>query len=326
VTRNASPVVGAQGSPYLEPDHWQVGISARYQHSFRHFTGGNETKSRDSQNSEVKNRVYTFTGNLMYGWDDQTTFDINVPYQIAERTQNNSATPGVRRTSHAYGFGDVTITGFRWFADVHENPDQNVGMGLGLKIPTGDPATQDSRIVNPQISGNRTYASTNDQSIQPGDGGWGFVLSLYAFKQIGLFTPYVYGSYLFNPEEKNGVVTGRGKVGEEIMSINDSYIARVGSMIAIPQVEGLAAGLGLRIEGVPVRDVIGKDAGFRRPGFAISVEPQLVYATGSDVWSLAVPWAWIRYRNRSVADQKSGGHGDAAFADYLILLGWTRRL
>jgi hypothetical protein len=318
-------VVGAQGTPYLAPDQWQVGVSGKYQYSFRHFVGGNENKDRDDQNSEVKNTLYLFSFDFSYGWTDQTSISISIPYQIAERSQNNSAQGNQRRVSHGYGIGDTTITAFHWLFDVHDNLDQNLGVGLGLKIPTGEPSQQDSRIVNPTVSGNRTYATTNDQSIQPGDGGWGFVLSLYGFKQIGLFTPYAYGSYLFNPQEDNGAATGRGKAGEEIMSIPDSYLARIGTMVAIPQVEGLSAGIGLRIEGVPVRDIIGDDGGFRRPGYAISVEPQLVYATGNDVFSLAVPWAWIRNRQRSVADQNAGGHGDAAFADYLILVGWQRR-
>lgn len=319
-------MVGAQGTPYLEPDHWQVGAGLKYQYSFRHFTGHNEDKSRQKDNTAVKNTLYLFNLDFTYGWSDDTYVQMTVPYQIADRSQSNGSTadPGDRRVSHATGLGDVTFSGFKWLMDVHENLDQNIGIGLGLKIPTGDPATQDSRQIDP-VSGNRTYATTNDQSIQPGDGGWGVVLSLYGFKQFGLFTPYAYGSYLFNPQEENGVATGRSKPGEEIMSIPDSYLARVGSMIAIPQVEGLAAGLGLRIEGVPVRDIIGGDDGFRRPGYAISVEPQLVYATGKDVFSLAVPIAWIRNRQRSVADQSAGGHGDAAFADYLILVGWTRR-
>lgn len=305
-----------------------AGVSMKYQYSFRHFTGGNEDKDRDLNNSEVKNTVYLFSFDATYGLDDQTMISFSLPYQIAERSQNNSSTAtntGDRRVSHANGIGDFTISAMRWLADTKENLDQNVGLGLGLKIPTGDPATQDSRRVEPTQNGNRTYASTNDQSIQPGDGGWGVVVSLYAFKQIDLFTPYFYGSYLINPQQENGVATGRGKVGEEYMSIPDSYLVRGGTMFALPWVEGLSGGIGLRWEGVPVRDVIGGSEGFRRPGYAISVEPQLVYATGKDTFSLAVPWAWIRYRNRSVADQYSGGHGDAAFADYLIILGWTRR-
>lgn len=315
-------MVGAQGTPYLEPDQWQFGLSAKYQYSHRHYVGTKESKNRSLQNTEVRNTLYLFYFDFSYGWTEQTTLQLTLPYQIAERSQNNAAQGGARRYSHANGIGDVSIQAIHWLFDTKENLDQNLAIGLGIKIPTGDPETESGRL---QTGTPSTIVSVNDQSIQPGDGGWGFLLSLYGFKQMGLFTPYIYGSYLFNPQEKNGVVTGRSKPGEEIMSIPDSYLARAGTMVAVPQVDGLSAGLGMRIEGVPVRDIIGGDEGFRRPGFAISVEPQLVYAIGKDIFSLAVPINWICNRQRSVADQRAGGHGDAAFADYLILVGWARR-
>jgi len=102
-------------------------------------------------------------------------------------------------------------------------------------------------------------------------------------------------------------------------------VFRTGVMYPVECVEGLSAGFGLRMEGIPVRDIIGDDGGFRRPGYAISWEPSFVYASGRDVFSLNIPIAWLRNRARSVADQYAGGHGDAAFADYLILFGWSRR-
>jgi hypothetical protein len=74
---------------------------------------------------------------------------------------------------------------------------------------------------------------------------------------------------------------------------------------------------------VPVRDLIGADDGFRRPGFAISVEPQIVFMHGADVFSMSVPIALYRNRQRSVPDQQNGTHGDAAFADWLLLLSWA---
>ena len=81
--------------------------------------------------------------------------------------------------------------------------------------------------------------------------------------------------------------------------------------------------VGGRIEGVPVRDVIGGSDGFRRPGYAISVEPGVAYWAGRHLISLAVPIALYRNRTQSVPDEERNGHGDAAFADWILLLGWT---
>jgi hypothetical protein len=332
-------VIGAQGSPYLEPDHWQFDFGYRYMLSQRHFTGTHEDHYREDNNTQVKNLVHLFNLGLTYGWNEQTTLSFNLPYFINERSTPNAVrnsngdvvqgTPFFRNTTAARGIGDITIVPRRWLLDVEKNTDQNIGLGLGVKIPTGDDNVQDSSLVNTAPAGQppvyTTQTRTVDQSIQPGDGGWGIVLDMTAFKSIGMFTPYAAGSYLINPQGTSGVRTYRPIPGEEVMSITDQYMARLGTMVVVPWIEGLSFGVGGRIEGIPVHDLIGSDRGFRRPGFAISVEPSLVYATGHDVFSLAVPWAVVRNRQRSVTDQENGTHGDAAFADFLILVTWSRR-
>lgn len=60
---------------------------------------------------------------------------------------------------------------------------------------------------------------------------------------------------------------------------------------------------------------------------AVSVEPGVNYVRGGgrDLWSPGVPTALERKRRRSVTDIQDGRHGDAAFADYLITLGYSRR-
>jgi hypothetical protein len=337
----SAPVVGAQGSPYLEPDHWQFDLGYRYQYSQRHFTGTHEDSYREDNNTQVTNLVHLFNFTLTYGITEQTSVAMNLPYSIAERSVPNVTRdangdivplqPFFRNTTSARGIGDATVVLRRWMFDVEKNTDQNLSLGAGLKIPTGQPNAQDTVLVNTAPAGQPAVYTTQtrpvDQSIQPGDGGWGVLVDLSAFKQIGLFTPYATGSYLINPQGTNGVRTGGTTTINEnhLMSVPDQYLARIGTMIAMPWVEGASFGIGGRIEGIPPHDLIGSDVGFRRPGFALSVEPSLVYATGKDVFSLAVPYAIVRNRQRSATDQAAGGHGDAAFADYLILLNWSRR-
>jgi hypothetical protein len=45
---------------------------------------------------------------------------------------------------------------------------------------------------------------------------------------------------------------------------------------------------------------------------------------GKDMWSLSVGYAVRRDRTRSVTDIISGGHGDAAFADSVYMMGYSR--
>jgi len=109
------------------------------------------------------------------------------------------------------------------------------------------------------------------------------------------------------------------------MSVSDQYLFRGGVARPIPKLRGLTATFGGRIEGVPVRDAFGKSNGFRRPGYAISVDPGLMYARGPHTYSFNFSWALERNRRKSVTDIVNGTHGDAAFADYVLSFGFSRR-
>src|SRR5262249_26542942 len=136
---------------------------------------------------------------------------------------------------------------------------------------------------------------------------------------------YFAGLYLFNPRDINGVATFRSARGEEYMSVSDQYLVRGGFGHALPKIRGLAASFGGRIESGSVRDLLGGSNGFRRPGYAISLDPGLMYVRRLYTFSLNAPWAVERNRRRSVPDIARGAHGDAAFADYTIVFGISRR-
>lgn len=78
------------------------------------------------------------------------------------------------------------------------------------------------------------------------------------------------------------------------------------------------------MEGIPSSDIIGGSAGYRRPGYAVSVEPGVSYVYNSYIFNLSVPIALYRNRIQSFSDKQrtreTGVYtiGDAAFADYLI--------
>jgi hypothetical protein len=226
--------------------------------------------------------------------------------------------------SHGIGVGDISVGGRIWLLNParEDRPRQNIAFGLSVKLPTGSEGVRDT--VD-SATGPRVVVV--DQSIQLGDGGWGLSLSTDMYKRLGKVTAYGSGIYLFNPRNTNGVQTGRGRASEAIMSVADQYLGRAGIIFGVPKVRGLTASVGGRIEGVPVRDAFGKSDGFRRPGYALSFEPGVNYIMhgGRDVWSLTVPIAVQRNRRRSVSDIRDNRHGDAAFADYVIIAGYSRR-
>lgn len=321
VVRQGAPVIGVPGKGYLEEGGWQGNLGFRYLFSDRHFVGDDEQEDREEEGSQVKNTVYTFDFGLTYGLSARTTLSISLPFQIADRSQLIRDL-GERNVTTARGIGDLIVTARRWMIDPTKDPRGNYQLGFGLKFPTGQPnATDTFKFVDENGEPDREQR-TVDQSIQPGDGGFGFTVDLNAFQRIGEeWAVYGNGTYLFNPMETNGVDTFRGRDNESIMSIPDSYVARAGLQWA--PIDHFTFGLGGRIEGVPAEDIIGGDDGFRRPGYAISVEPSVSYWVGRSIFSLALPVAVERNRTKSVPDEENGRHGDAAFADWVLLLGWS---
>ncbi len=321
VVRQGAPVIGVPGSGYLPAGSWQTSLGFRYLFSDKHFVGHDEQEDREEEGSQVKNTVYLWDLGLTYGLTDRVSLSVSLPFQVADRSQQINGLPDERNVTTARGIGDLIVTARRWMFDPVANPDQNISLGFGLKFPTGQPNASDTFKFVDQNGVAQREQRTVDQSIQPGDGGFGFTIDAAAFKAWGDFGLYFNGVYLFNPMETNGVDTYRRRASESIMSIPDSYMARAGVQWAA--IEHFTFGLGARTEGVPVEDVIGGSDGFRRPGYAISIEPSVVYWIGRHLFSVAVPIAVDRNREASVPDQERGGQGDAAFADWILLMGWT---
>ncbi len=108
------------------------------------------------------------------------------------------------------------------------------------------------------------------------------------------------------------------------MSVTDQYLYRVGVSQSVPKLRGAALSLGVRGEGVPVRDLIGASNGFRRPGDIISLDPGLMLNYKRDTFSVNGPWALYRNRPPSVPEIHYGTiNGDAFFADYTVVASLT---
>lgn len=308
---------GSHDSGFLDRGRWELSIGLRKQLSHRHFVGTKEQTQRAAQGTEVVNNIYLYDVALTYAVNRRFNLTVAMPIQKATRRRGTSP-----QIFHSMGIGDITVMGRMWLLKPPSESGQNISFGIGLKLPTGNSGVKDTV---PNANGNGTVTQVVDQSIQLGDGGWGIPLDVQAYKRIGKTTLYASAAYLLNPRNMNGVPTGRSRPSEAIMSVADQYLARVGFSRPVPYTRRFAFTMGWRIEGVPVRDLIGKSDGFRRPGYAMSVEPGAQYFRGRDTWSIAVPVAVRRNRKRSVSDILVGGAGDAAFADYFITVGYSHR-
>lgn len=135
---------------------------------------------------------------------------------------------------------------------------------------------------------------------------------------------------MLNPRDTTNTRTYRETLSptlanESYLSVADQFLARAGINYAVLPTKGLYASLGGRIEGIPVRDLLGKSNGFRRPGYIVSLEPALTYANGKNIATVGLPVALVRNRTRSVTDRAMNRHGDAAFADYVLFISYAHR-
>jgi hypothetical protein len=304
------------GESWLSPRRWQIAADYRYFHSHRHFIGTEEQVARAEKRTEVNNIAHILNFAATYDISSRVNVTVSAPVYFFKRY--NQSTP--EQATHANGIGDLSFVTRTWLFHNPSESRQNISVGFGAKLPTGK-----SDVIDTVNTPNGPVTRVVDQSIQPGDGGYGMVADFQAYKGVKQVTLYAAGSYLSNPRNTNGVRTGRSRPSEAIMSVADQYAYRAGAVFALPKWNTLVWSLGIRGEGVPSKDLIGKSEGFRRPGYILSIDPGFIYTRGKSRWSFNVPVPFLRDRTRSYSDLLVNGHGDAAFADYTILVGYARR-
>jgi len=324
----------------LQESAWQVGVGYRFFKSDRHFSGDRENLTRFPNNTEVINYSNFIDVGVTYQITPRYSASLTLPFVQSTRSAPYEHS-GVRRETSSGGLADIRATFGAWLWDPASNPKGNIQLSLGVKAPTGDYRAKDTfyQDQDPTAGVNIQPVTRNvDQSIQPGDGGWGMSLEMNAYRELSpTWIAYLQAYYLFNPQNVNGTKspTTRGDAGPTVngqnldngMSITDQYMARGGLTYVISRKHALTFSLGGRIEGVPVEDLngnAGDQEGFRRPGFAVAIEPGVSWMPGRWNVSLTAPWRLYANRERSYWDERKGRHGDAAFADYLLTFSVSR--
>lgn len=285
-----------------------VDIGYRVFNSNKYFQGSTEI----TRPTAVRNHQNIFDIGLEYKLNSRWSLIADVP--VYNGTRNQIYPPsGVFQVS---GLGDVTVGAQRWIFRPPTENGGNVAVSASVKLPTGIDDATGSGLYKGQI-----IKATADQSMQPGDGSWGFNVATQAYKTLWRrASAYGQGSYLFNPRDTNGVVTFRSQPGQGTMSVTDQYLYRGGISQGVPKIRGLAMSIGMRGEGVPVRDLLGDSNGFRRPGSIVSVDPGFMWNYKRDTFSVNGPWAIYRDRPPSVPEiQNHTVNGDAFFADYTVI-------
>jgi len=309
---------------YLQPGQWELTVGYRHQYSFRHYVGSEYQAYREVEGSNVRNRVNLTSADLTYQITRRWSADVNVPFEFASRHAFNSSRGSITDQGTS-GMGDITASVHRWMWDPKGNPSHNIQLGIGLEMPTGqdDIANRYSKSVGAPATDNIA-----DYSVQPGIGVWGIPISWVSFQTLApQVQVYFNGSYLATLQESNGVPSGQSDPLKAYISPGDEYLVQAGVSYSFKSISGLSLTFGPRDEGVRSHDLFTSNIGWRRPGFAVALEPgfQYLFHHGSDLISGSIARAVYRNRTRSVPDTIEGGHGDAAFADYVWLASFVHR-
>ena len=87
LTRQSAPVLGAQGSPYLDAAQWQASVGYRWQKSDRHFTGDTEDRERAEEGSQVINDMHLIDLGATYAVTQRLNTTLSLPILVASRSQ-----------------------------------------------------------------------------------------------------------------------------------------------------------------------------------------------------------------------------------------------
>jgi hypothetical protein len=323
-----------------ESKGFQLSLNYRYFRSYKHFRGKEEEENRVKEGTEVINHDNSVLAGISYTFNKRWSVATTIPYMNIDRSSlyehygnPTTASPTLNPRFHTQsrGFGDIRISSY--FSALQKQKI-HLTVGLGFKLPTGNYNTKDYFHKKGSEGQDTLVYRVVDQSIQLGDGGFGYIAEFDANYIINThFSVYSTGLYLSNPRNTNGILRSAnltsGITRSNEFSVSDQFLFRLGARYSYKHFQFAAGG---RYEGIPSEDLIGKSEGFRRPGYIISVEPSIAYSTSKHSVGINFPVALERNRTQNTIDKERTKQtstytiGDAAFADWLISISYSYKL
>jgi hypothetical protein len=319
--RFTSPVnLGGEGQAYQPSGEWQLTLAYRRLQSNQWFIGSTESSALAPEGQSPVFKIHTFVANVAYSFNDRFRTHVSLP--ISKGTFTRKWADKVEHQQSATGIGDVTVMGEAWLLQPRTHRRGNIQLGLGVKAPTGS-----------HTAASQFYTASSaveypaDQTIQPGDGGWGIILQSQAFKQLTERTyGYASGSYMASPKAQSDVRFT--PTSTTYWSVPDVYSARVGGAFAVLPDQGVTTSLGARIDGIPIHDLFGggDDITIKRTAYVIFAEPGLSFTRERGTFTLSVPYRLKVNRQKSLYEQATNGVNGGGFAKYLVFASYTHRL
>ena len=314
--------LGGEGEAYQPRHEWKLTLAYRRLLSNQWFVGTEQNDQLAPGGSVPVFRIHTGIVDLAYGVSDRVTVRASVPFSTASLTR--IWPDGLEHSQLARGIGDISVQGEAWLLEPRKHERGNLSIGLGLKAPTGSHSKPSQQFL---ATGPVDFPA--DQTIQPGDGGWAILTQAQAFHQVGeRASLYAFGSYMISPRPHTEIKQAPAATAL-LWSVPDVYSVRTGVAFSVLPDQGLSASLGVRVDGIPVHDLIGggDDNTVKRTSRITFVEPGLSYSRGKDNFTLSVPWRVRVNRMKSLAEQQPGGPLNAGgFAKYLVFASYSHRV
>lgn len=316
--------LGAEGEAYQPSHQWRLTLAYRWLTSNQWFIGREEYSHLAPGGSSPVYKIHTGIVDLAYSFSDRFRARVSIPYSAASFARTWA--DGAHHEQTASGTGDISVQGEAWLFQPRTHERGNISIGLGIKVPTGSHTKPSQFYLG---TGPVNYSA--DQTIQPGDGGWALLTQIQGFRQITDRTSiYAFGSYMVSPKDRIDIKGAPVPApnSDRYWSVPDVYSLRAGAAFNLLPDQGLSASLGMRMDGIPVRDLIGggDENTIKRTSFIVYADPGLSYSWDKHSFTLSVPWRIALNRMKSLAEQQPGALPNAGgFAKYLVFASYSRR-
>jgi hypothetical protein len=319
--RFTTPVnLGGEGQAYQSRGEWRLSLAYRRLESNEWFIGSTDASSRAPGGQSPVIKINTFVADVAYSFSERVSAQLSIP--VSTGSFSRRWADSLVHTQAATGLGDLTLTGQTWLFTPRTHPRGNIEVGFGLKAPTG------SHTIGSQFYTRRSAVDfPADQTIQPGDGGWGLIAQGQAFRQLSERTfGYASASYMASPKAHTDVPLFPDST--TYWSVPDVYSVRLGGAFALLPDQGLTMSVGGRVDGIPMRDLLGggDESTIKRTSYVIFADPGLSLTRGKGTFTMSLPYRLKVNRQKSLYEQRTNGTNGGGFAKYLVFASYSHRL
>jgi hypothetical protein len=319
-SRFTSPAVTPLGDVYMGRGTWQVGVAYRELNSNQYIVGHavrNDLTPRGLPSVVKSQTIYT---SIAYAVTDRLGLTLNVPF--SHGTHETWYADSARHQNSAAGVGEISLLASYWLRRAQAlQPGGNVAVGLGVKAPTGKNDVEGKWWK----ADGSSVAFPVHQSIELGDGGWGFIANARGFRPVKERSyAYAGASYTLNPKKQSDVVKAPGSTVH--WSVPDTWEADAGLSTLVSVDKGISLNVAGVFNGTPKRDVIGRDDNaWRLPATAGYLSTGITIARGAQTFTFNVPVRMYMNFQTNVLDEVAGKLTGGGLSKMMILGGYSVR-